>query len=590
MDATQKTDLARKIVTKADEYQEWKRPFAERCTDIYYDYIGRVRQGFDDIKSLDKNKKDWRTKIYPKFTKTKVLAAWSQMIQTVMSNKALIEVIPNDKSSEAPAKLMREEVLSQLEEADLTEKIKIGILENVLYGTMFMQGPVPISVKKKKWKVDMRGTLSNYVLGNFSSAYQMVISSETLPTIYSRNFFEVYPAPYATDLSSCEGIIHRPFISEYDLIELSNVPGFDVEAIRACLTDGPQEVSDIDYTETKSSVRFTGGKRKGFDLIYYAGKLKLSDLANPQDNSDTPKEPFGYAEVFCWVINGGKEPRIIKFEMNPDILGRRGFYSSVFERVPYESFGVGIGENIKDISELITGAVRLFIDAKKMALPQVAINTNKWDPGGSLSFAPFKIWRFNGDPREAISSMNFPDISVGLTALIELAERYADEFTGVPKWTTGTESRMLNKTATGISMLMNAQSQLMRGAVENLDDYVIEPIGEGFVDWNMEFSQRPDIKGDYYVAASGLSSLMQKETLNQQLLGLLSFIVNPMVLQNPIALKFLRIVGDNIGIKNVDSILPDPDKMETMAGVQPEAIVQELSDISSPSAMAGVMQ
>lgn len=591
-DEVLKDELASLIVAKADKYKEHKSALTERAIDIYYDYIGKVRKEDFDIQKRVQKGKDWRTNIYPKFLKTKALAAWSQSIQSIMSNPNMIEVTAKDETDSESvnnAPNMRDEMNSQFVGIDFSEKLKVGFLEKILYGSMFMEAPALQTVKIKKAIIDAMGTMRNILTGTMAKAYKVTTEDNEFPTVLNRNWFEMYPAPYAADLQTGEGVVHRAFISEYELNDLMSIAGFNKKAIKTVLAEGKTTSPDDDRLQQKTQARNASNTtREGFDLITYHGKILLKDLVQfDKSYSKDASQKTGYIEVKAWVVATGSGGHIIKLSKNLDVAGTRPFYSSVYERVPYELLGVGIGENIHDMAKLIRGAFNLFVDAKKLALPMIGVNSQKKIPGMTFQFSPFKVWEFNGDPKESVFPFNFPDISDGLIPLIELAERYADEITGIPKWTTGQDSKMLNKTATGISMLMNASSQLMRGAIVNLDDYIVEPIATEFYYWNLEHNKRKDIKGIYNISASGLSTLMQKETLNQQLMGLLSFVVNPAVLQNPYALKLLRIVGDNMGIKNVDSVLPKPEDLEKSATMKLQQIQQALGGVSSPEGGMG---
>jgi hypothetical protein len=465
--------------------------------------------------------------------------------------------------------------------------LKIAALDKILYGNCHFQAPVVVTRTRKQWVLDKQATLMSYLAMRPQKMYKTVSKPFQEPTIFNRNVFEMYPYPYSTSTQDGEGIFHRPFISEYELVELSKKDGFDKAAIKEILKAGASEQNYDDGMETKQQARgYTSGKRKGYDLLYYCGKFDAKDLAG----ADIPdfKDMRGFVEMMAWIINSSAGPRVIKIVPNPLTDQKRPFYSSVYERVPHEIMGVGVGENALDSVELIKGAVRLFIDSKKMSLPMLAVDPAKRTPGTTLEFRPFKIFQFNGRVEDFIKQFQFKDTSDGLITLIELAERFADEISGIPKWTTGGNQRDYTKTATGLGMLMNAQGQLMRGAIENFDDFIIEPIGEAFYDWNMENNPNQNIKGDFRVRANGLSSMMAKEVLNQQLMQMISFVINPTVMQNPAAVRILRIIGANAQIPNVDEILPSPDELRAFAAMSMAQAQGRIAGVSAPPAAGGM--
>jgi len=85
----------------------------------------------------------------------------------------------------------------------------------------------------------------------------------------------------------------------------------------------------------------------------------------------------------------------------------------------------------------------------------------------------------------------------------------------------------VGRTASGISMLMNAASGSIKNVIKNVDDYLLRPLGEGFFRFNMQFDFDPEIKGDLEVKARGTESLMANEVRSQRLMQFLQIASNP---------------------------------------------------------------
>jgi hypothetical protein len=112
--------------------------------------------------------------------------------------------------------------------------------------------------------------------------------------------------------------------------------------------------------------------------------------------------------------------------------------------------------------------------------------------------------------------------------LFDKARVLADESTGMPSFAHGqTGVTGVGRTASGISMLMNAASGSVKTVIKNVDDYLLRPLGEAFFAFNMQFDPTPDIVGDLEVKARGTESLMQNEVRSQRLLQFLQIIQNP---------------------------------------------------------------
>jgi hypothetical protein len=112
--------------------------------------------------------------------------------------------------------------------------------------------------------------------------------------------------------------------------------------------------------------------------------------------------------------------------------------------------------------------------------------------------------------------------------LFDKARQLADESTGLPSFAHGqTGVSGVGRTASGISMLMNAASGSIKTVIKNVDDYLLKPLGEGLFRFNMQFNFDPAIKGDLEVRARGTESLMANEVRSQRLMGFLQVASNP---------------------------------------------------------------
>ena len=116
----------------------------------------------------------------------------------------------------------------------------------------------------------------------------------------------------------------------------------------------------------------------------------------------------------------------------------------------------------------------------------------------------------------------------GLNQIVEIFRRFADETTSLPSYTHGETGKSLNKTATGMSMLMGAANVALKSTIKNIDDFLMEPMIKALYHWNMEFNSKDYIKGDLKIIARGSTALVQKEVQSQRLLQFLSLVSNPM--------------------------------------------------------------
>tara|TARA_R100000458_G_C8270009_1_gene244748 strand:- start:1654 stop:2517 length:864 start_codon:yes stop_codon:yes gene_type:complete len=176
-------------------------------------------------------------------------------------------------------------------------------------------------------------------------------------------------------------------------------------------------------------------------------------------------------------------------------------------------------------------------------------------PGQDMSIYPGKIFRRqSGAPGQAIFGTKFPNVSQENMMLFDKARVLADESTGLPSYAYGqTGIQGVGRTASGISMLMNAASGSIKTVIKNVDDYLLRPLGEGFFRFNMQFDYDSEIKGDLEVKARGTESLMATEVRSQRLMQFLQVTSNPALA--PFA-KFQYVIREIA--KSLDL---DPDKV-----------------------------
>jgi hypothetical protein len=177
-----------------------------------------------------------------------------------------------------------------------------------------------------------------------------------------------------------------------------------------------------------------------------------------------------------------------------------------------------------DTQTLMNGFMRMAVDNAVLSGNLVfEVDETNLTPGQDMSVYPGKVFRRQGGaPGQAIFGTKFPNVSNENLQLFDKARVLADESTGLPSFSHGqTGVSGVGRTASGISMLMNAASGGVKTVIKNLDDYLLRPLGEAFFGFNMQFDFDPEIKGDLEVKARGTESLMANEVRSQRLMQFL---------------------------------------------------------------------
>jgi len=183
-----------------------------------------------------------------------------------------------------------------------------------------------------------------------------------------------------------------------------------------------------------------------------------------------------------------------------------------------------------DTQTLMNGFMRMSVDnAVLSGNLLIEVDETNLVPGQDLSVYPGKVFRRQGGaPGQAIFGTKFPNVSQENLQLFDKARQLADESTGLPSFAHGqTGVSGVGRTASGISMLMNAASGSVKTVIKNVDDYLLKPLGEGLFRFNMQFDFDKSLKGDLEVKARGTESLMANEVRSQRLMQFLQVASNP---------------------------------------------------------------
>ena len=421
------------------------------------------------------------------------------------------------------AEAMTIEIRDQLVEANAEQKIKTSLLECAMFGTGAIKvGTVRIE-KQRKWR---------RVPGPRGDAFQRHIVEKIVPEIETVSIFDLYPDPYATDHSDMHGLFRRHVFTRRQFSDLRYTPNFDRVTIERLLRLNPrgnfnEEQQDRDRRSiagqnttiarpNRYEVLEYWGSINGWDLIDFG--VRLPEGANPADEFD--------ANVW---ISGGE---VIRAVLSPTFAGTGPYKFFPYEKMPHQFWGVGIAFMMRDSQQTMNAATRIFIDNAAISSgPIIELNTDFLAAGeDATQLYPWRIFlREGGDPQSPMVRFHQPQSNAnGLSAIIDLFRRFADETTSLPSYTHGETAQSMNKTATGMSILMGNANVALKATIKNIDDYGIKPLVEALYHFNMEWSEKDSIKGDMRVNAQGSASLMQREVRSQRMLQFLQIITNPM--------------------------------------------------------------
>ena len=406
------------------------------------------------------------------------------------------------------AKKMEKKIMDQLEESNASKHLRSTAFEMALFGTGILKGPFATNKEYPNWEED----------GSYNPTFKV------MPQINHVSIWNMYPDPDANNMDEAQYIVERHKLSRTQLRALKKRPLFRNKVIDECINMGESYTKEsweddlADYELQHSIERF--------EVLEYWGIID-KDLVDLEE-VDIPKEyeDIDQLQGNIWLCNN----KVIRFVLNPFKPVRIPYMAVPYELNPYSFFGVGIAENMDDTQTLMNGFMRMAVDNAVLSGNLIVeVDETNLVPGQDLSLYPGKIFRRQGGaPGQAIFGTKFPNVSNENMQLFDKARQLSDESTGFPSFAHGqTGVTGTGRTASGISMLMNAAAGAVKGVIKNVDDYLLRPLGQGFFQFNMQFDFDSDIKGDLEVKARGVESLMANEVRSQRLMQFLGIASNP---------------------------------------------------------------
>ena len=445
------------------------------------------------------------------------------------------------------AKKMQKQIQDQLEESSASKHLRSTAFEMALFGTGVMKGPFAVDKEYPRWNKD--------------GDYDPII--KTIPQVSHVSVWNFYPDPDANNMDEAQYVIERHKMSRTQMRGLKKRPFFRETVIDEAIAMG--ENYDRESWEDDLSDYAPDHGSERFEVLEYWGMcdtemLKDQGVDIPEELEDTDE-----LQANIWICNG----KLLRMVLNPFKPARIPYMAAPYELNPYSFFGVGIAENMDDTQTLMNGFMRMAVDnAVLSGNLLIEVDETNLVPGQDLSVYPGKVFRRQGGaPGQAIFGTKFPNVSGENLQLFDKARQLSDESTGLPSFSHGqTGVSGVGRTASGISMLMNAASGGIKNVIKNVDDYLLQPLGEGLFRFNMQFNFDPDIKGDLEVKARGTESLMANEVRSQRLMQFMQVASSPALA--PFA-KFQYIIREIA--KSMDL---DPDKVTN--NVNEAAIQAEL--------------
>lgn len=399
---------------------------------------------------------------------------------------------------------MQREIDDQLAECSWPRHARDVIHDAVLYGTGICKGPVPMFRTTKRWTQQ-------------DGVFVMTLKRQPLPQAGRVDIWNFFPDMSATHIRDAEFVLERHYLTRQEAADLQDMPDVDADALRSMLSAEPSTPTN-NYRERLRAISGTTGARdRRYEVWEYHGPIEAQDLMDCGCEVDA--DPLKTYTGVVWFGNRGE---VLKAALNPLDSNEHPFSVFTWQMDEASIFGFGMPYEVRDNQESANSAFRAMHDNMGLSvLPQVVVDDQAIEPvDGSWKMAPGKFWRNKRPGSDARQGIQFIDIASRLEelqAIFGMSKQLIEEVGTLPAFLQGTEAPNYMQSATGASIAYTAANLWVRRAVRNWDDDIVSPMITRFFDWNMQYSEKEEIKGDSRVRAMGIAALVELEGQAQRL-------------------------------------------------------------------------
>lgn len=419
------------------------------------------------------------------------------------------------KRAAMAAKKMENTIWDQLEDARWGPESRDAIRDLVILGTAVMKGPTVEGKVRKRWKKDVN---KDGVM-----VHMCDYETEKRPSIKRVDPWYFFPDMQATCPKECEYAFELHPLNKKELAKLAKHPYFDTEEIADLVDEEPDDIITTDISNRHSITGADLYYKNRYQVFEYHGPIddKVIEAMGMEDR-DRRNPLTGYVgEV--WFCQG----HILKVQLS-SLEGDDGipYAFTQWEQDETNPFGFGIPFLVRDAQRVVNSTWRMILDNSGLAAgPQVVVNKEMIEPAnGKWDIEPMKVWyvtEYGNNPEEAMSFFNVPSAADELSAVMQMAMRFAESEASMPMVAQNERESYGTTTATGLSLLVNESNVVQKRANKNWDDHITTVLIDRFYTWNMLYNPDSEIKGDYDVVARGSTDLMSRQMETQDAATLL---------------------------------------------------------------------
>lgn len=424
------------------------------------------------------------------------------------------------EESKKRATAMRDEIDDQLDLSDNGcgyEGVVRSVMDDrALLGVGVGKGPIVTSRVKKVWMPITSGDKTVHVLQRIQ---------DMKPGSSRVNPWDIYPHPECGENPKKFPIWERlPGVTAADLRRYADVDGYLVGQIAKVLKEGPKKPEQPankpgeDPVVTSDTI---------YDAWEYHGELSREELEAAGCVCSPDDVWTGYSASVIMVNS-----TVIKADLELLDTGDMPYDFFVTDKCSGSWAGYSTSFLSRSAQKAITAGWRTMMDnAGQFVGPQVVMNRQKLEPAvqGDWSIRGLKVWFAKGDVDDVGKAFAVHEISAHqkeYADIIKMGMEFLDNETSLPQLAQGEQGQATDVLG-GMNLLLNASNVMMRRKLKCFDDQFTIPHIRRYVDWNMQYNPKSEIKGDFEVQARASGALFDMEVQNKMAGNLLAIGANP---------------------------------------------------------------
>src|SRR5690606_8321539 len=269
----------------------------------------------------------------PAETLIEALNEWRRQNPEVAPTQSILDQLVLDvakASAEAQQKAIEDQLkdVNPYDSCDYETLVRRVVHSAVLYGPGVVKGPMVISDRMSRFKLDEQGVV------------QVVEVDALRPYFEFVPCWNYYPDMSASSFEQMEGEFQRHVYSRAQLLQLAEREDFDGDLIRVLVDNNPE--GNYERYNYENLLQTLGGQAatavketSKFELIEYWGSAPAKLLRKA--GLDIAEDVRGEVRYNAWLLCG----RIVKLGENPFPFGTKVYHQFVFEEDEVNLMGSG---------------------------------------------------------------------------------------------------------------------------------------------------------------------------------------------------------------------------------------------------------